>query len=121
LARHPHPDNPTLSADMLHDPLIFGPDRRSTSGERRQSARAAVKAELVVLWHHDPETPVRYPVLDIGDGGARIRSATPLRTGMSGTAVKLLPKGKPIHRMCTVSWTRPPPDDGPFEIGLRFD
>ncbi len=100
--------------------MISGPNRQSPSDERRRSARTAVRAELVVLWHHDPKTPVRYPVLDIGDGGARIRSATPLRRGLSGTAVKLLPKGKPIHRMCTVSWTRPPPADGPFEIGLRF-
>ena len=105
---------------MLHDPLLSGPDRQSSSDERRRSARSAVKAELVVRWHHDPDTPVRYPVLDIGDGGARIRSATPLRKGMSGTAVKLLPRGEAVHRMCTVSWSRPPRHDGPFEIGLRF-
>jgi len=105
---------------MLHDPLLSGADRQSSSDERRRSARTTVQAELVVLWHHDPGTPVRYPVLDIGDGGARIRSATPLRKGMSGTAVKLLPRGDTIHRMCTVSWSRPQETDGPFEIGLRF-
>jgi hypothetical protein len=105
---------------MLHDPLLFGPDRQSPSGERRRSARAAVKAELVVRWHHDPDTPVRYAVLDIGDGGARILSATPLRNGMSGTAVKLLPRGEAVHRMCTVAWSRRQQDDDPFEIGLRF-
>ncbi|MHC4129361.1 MAG: PilZ domain-containing protein [Planctomycetota bacterium] len=104
---------------MLHDPLL-GPDRQTSSDERRRSARAPVQAELVVLWHHDPGTPVRYPVLDIGDGGARIRSTTPLRKGMSGTAVKLLPRGEQIHRMCTVLWSRPPQADGSFEIGLRF-
>jgi hypothetical protein len=105
---------------MLHDPLI-GPDRLTSSDERRRSARTPVQAELVVRWHHDPDTPVRYPVLDIGNGGARIRSTTPLRRGMSGTAVKLLPRGKRIHRMCTVLWSRPPQADGSFEIGLRFD
>jgi hypothetical protein len=120
---------------MLHDPQISGPDRGSRSDERRRATRTAVEAELVVRWHHDPETPVRYPVLDLGDGGARILSTTPLRRGLSGTAVKLLPQGTTIHRMCTVSWTRPPPaarraaknrrartpaDDGSFEIGLRF-
>jgi hypothetical protein len=98
---------------MLHDPLISRTDRR-------RSARAVVKAELVILWHHDPDTPVRYPVLDIGDGGARIRSTMPLIKGMSGTAVKLLPTGEAIHRMCTVSWSRSLEPDGPFEIGLRF-
>jgi hypothetical protein len=79
-----------------------------------------VKAELVILWHHDPETPVRYPVLDLGEGGARIQSGTPLLEDMSGTAVKLLPKGETINRMCTVSWIRASATGGPFEIGLRF-
>jgi hypothetical protein len=105
---------------MLRDRLISGPDRQASSDERRRSARTAVQAELVVLWHHDPGTPVRYPVRDVGDGGARIRSTTPLRKGMSGTAVKLLPRGESIHRMCTVSWSRPSETDGPYEIGLRF-
>ena len=105
---------------MLHDPLLSGPDRQSPSGERRRSGRTAVQAELVVRWHHDPDTPVRFPVLNIGDGGARILSATPLARGMSGTAVKLLPRGEAIHRMCTVCWSRPQQDHGPFEIGLRF-
>ncbi len=105
---------------MLHDPLLSGPDRQSPSGERRRSARTAVQAELVVRWHHDPDTPVRFPVLDIGDGGARILSATPLGKGMSGTAVKLLPTGETIHRMCTVAWSRQTEAGGPFEIGLRL-
>ena len=105
---------------MLHDPLLSGLHRPSPSGERRRSARTAVQAELVVRWHHDPDTPVRFPVLDIGEGGARILSATPLSKGMSGTAVKLLPRGEAIHRMCTVSWSRPQQDNGPYEIGLRF-
>ena len=104
---------------MLNDALIPG-RRRALSDERRRSARTAVEAELVVLWHHDPQTAVRYPVLNLSDGGARIQSAAPLFKGMSGTAVKLLPTGRPISRMCTVSWTRAPDLDGSFEIGLRF-
>jgi hypothetical protein len=105
---------------MLHDRLIFGPGRRAADAERRRSARTAVRAELVVRWHHDPGTAVRYAVLDLGDGGARIRSTTPLLRGMSGTAVKLLPTGVILHRLCTVWWSRPADADGAFEIGLRF-
>ena len=105
---------------MLNDSLIFGHDRLEPGDDRRRSARAAVRAELVVLWHHDPRTAVRYPVLDMSDGGVRILSSTPLLKGMSGTAVKLLPKGEAVNRPCRVSWTRPPALDGPFEIGLHF-
>jgi hypothetical protein len=105
---------------MLHDRLIFRPDPHATDADRRRSARTEVRAELVVAWHHDPETAVRYPVLDLGEGGARIRSSTPLRKGLSGTAIKLLPTGEALHRMCTVAWSRPSEPEGPFEIGLRF-
>ena len=105
---------------MLHDRLIFGPERHALDADRRRSARSEVRAELVIAWHHDPDTAVRYAVLDIGDGGARIRSSAPLRKGMSGTAIKLLPIGDALHRMCTVSWARPAGPDGSFEIGLRF-
>ncbi|MHC4101328.1 MAG: PilZ domain-containing protein [Planctomycetota bacterium] len=105
---------------MLHDPLLSGLHQQPPASERRRAARTRVQAELVVRWHHDPDTPVRLPVLDIGEGGARILCATPLRKGTSGTAVKLLPRGETIHRMCTVLWSRPQQDGGPFEIGLRF-
>jgi c-di-GMP-binding flagellar brake protein YcgR len=105
---------------MLHDALITGSKRQSSCNDRRRSARTEVQAELVIMWHHDPDTPVRYPALDLSDGGARIQSATPLTEGMSGTAVKLLPTGQVINRMCTVSWSRRPETSGPFEIGLHF-
>jgi hypothetical protein len=105
---------------MLHDPMITEADGRVPTTDRRRSPRAEVHAHLVVIWHHDTRTAVRYPLLDISDGGVRIHSATPLPNGMSGTAVKLLPEGRLIHRMCTVSWARPPVDGGPFEIGLKF-
>lgn len=104
---------------MLHDSLLSGTDPLR-SGDRRRSTRSAVRAELVVRWHHDPDTPIRYPVLDVGEGGCRIHTATPLLKGMSGTAVKLLPKGTRLNRMCTVSWVRSLEESRVFEIGLRF-
>jgi len=56
----------------------------------------------------------------MGDGGVRILSALPLLRGLSGTAVKLLPRGEPINRPCSVAWAQPPVLDGPFEIGLKL-
>ncbi len=103
---------------MLHDSVISGRNRRSAADERRRSARATVHAELVVAWHHDPDTAVRYPVIDVGEGGMRILSALPLLKGMSGTAIKLLPEGRELNRMCTVSWAKAPDLGGPFEVGL---
>ena len=98
---------------MLHDSL--------STEDRRHSARNVRLAEIVIRWHHDPDVPIRYPVLDMGDGGVRILSTLPLLRGLSGTAVKLLPKGEPINRPCSVAWTQPPAlNGGPFEIGLEL-
>ena len=105
---------------MLHDSLIPQDHGHETTLDRRRSPRTAHQAELVVRWHHAPDTPVRYRVLDVGDGGIRILSALPLLRGLSGTAIKLLPKGEAINRPCSVSWARPPAITGPFEIGLNF-
>ena len=105
---------------MLHDSLFPKENDLETTDDRRRSSRASVSAELVVRWHHDPDTPIRYRVLDMGDGGVRILSGIPLLRGLSGLAVKLLPEGKSINRPCSVSWARPPTLGGPFEIGLDF-
>ncbi len=105
---------------MLHDSLIPQDTGHETTDDRRRSPRTAQRAELVVRWHHAPDTPVRYRVLDIGDGGVRILSTLPLLRGLSGIAVTLLPKGEAINRPCSVSWARPPALTGPFEIGLNF-
>ena len=105
---------------MLHESLIPMQDDCETTDDRRRSPRAPLSADLVVRWHHDPDTPIRYRVLDVGDGGVRILSRIPLLRGMSGTAVKLLPDGESINRPCSVSWARPPALGGPFEIGLDF-
>ncbi len=112
---------------MLHDSRISGHDRpegdprdQDTDSERRETDRAPSQAEVIVVWHHDQGIPVRYAVVDIGDGGMRILSSTPLLKGMSGTAVKLLPKGEPINRSFIVAWSRPPAVSGAFEVGLQF-
>ncbi len=76
----------------------------------------------MIQWHHDPGTPVRYAVLNLSEGGMRIMSELPLIKGMSGTAVKLVPAGEELHKMCTVSWVKSAgAGKGPFEVGLKFD
>jgi hypothetical protein len=39
---------------------------------------------------------------------------------MTGTAVNLLPTGKPINRPCTVRWARRRDEAQAYEAGLRF-
>lgn len=104
---------------MLHDAMIAG-----LAYERRNSARRLVsESDLVVVWHHEGRTPVRYSVLDVSEGGARVLSSMPLVKGMSGSAVKLLPGGTAIMRPCQVSWMRPASAGGSklaYEVGLTF-
>ena len=105
---------------MLHDALI-GSDHPRSADERRSALRLTSEAsELVVLWHHDMETAIRYPLVDLNDHGVRILTAAPLAEGMTGTAVNLLPTGKPINRPCTVRWSRPRDESRAYEAGLRF-
>jgi len=73
-----------------------------------------------VLWHHDSHMPVRYRVLDMSDGGIRIRSSLPMLTGMTGHAVRLLPEGTHLERPMMVVWVRSAHDGLGFELGLQF-
>jgi hypothetical protein len=105
---------------MLHDALIRQSNQAAPQ-ERRGSPREDVSpAELVVLWHHDMETAIRYPLVDLNEEGVRILTAAPLVEGMTGTAVNLLPTGKPINRPCTVRWARRRDEAQAYEAGLRF-
>lgn len=104
---------------MLHDALIR--QSKGAPGERRGSPREdASPAELVILWHHDMETAIRYPLVDLNELGVRILTAAPLSEGMTGTAVNLLPTGKPIKRPFTVRWARRRNEAQAYEAGLRF-
>jgi hypothetical protein len=89
---------------------------------RPATARVAVTGELLVAWSHAAESPIRYVVLDMSEGGARIASTLPLREGMTGTVLSLLPSGTPIQRKFQLMWCRP--GTGPasgYEAGLRFE
>jgi hypothetical protein len=104
---------------MLHDGVAFPQPYSEIALERRSSPRTSCTAELTLTWLHDSRTPVRYHVLDAGEGGFRILTATPLLEGMTGIAWKLLPEGRPIRRTVVVAWIASTAD-GMTEAGLRF-
>ena len=105
---------------MLHDGTHARVSGQPTSAERRQSERVAFPAELVVKWHHELETPIRYEVIDSSEGGFRIRSSMPMLEGMTGFALKLLPEGTPVNRTVMIVWTGPSASGEGSEFGLNF-
>jgi hypothetical protein len=108
---------------MIHDQITARQLSSARRDDRRGGPRRACPAELVIAWHGDMSATARYPIVDMNDGGFRIRSALPLITGMTGTAITLLPEGRPIGHPVMVVWRRrnpcePGKDDG-YDVGLR--
>ena len=60
---------------MLHDGTQARVSGQPMLAERRQSQREVFPAELVVKWHHEPELPIRYEVINSSEGGFCIRSS----------------------------------------------
>jgi hypothetical protein len=91
---------------------------------RHGSDRVEVNAEAVVVWSHAPGVPVRYRALDISPGGMRVRSTLPLREGMIGTLLSLLPGGAAPNQAFQVVWCKRCNDESGalsgYEAGLRF-
>ena len=104
---------------MLHDGALARSGRALDADDRRATPRLHSAAELVVRWHQHPEGLVRYPVLDQGEGGYRIRSGLPLLSGMTGTALRLLPEGRPLDAPVMVVWCRRDPNGAGHDFGLR--
>ena len=104
---------------MLHDGMMSTRTGRSTvEDDRRASDRLPFPGELVVLWHHDLSTPIRYRIVDAGDGGFRLRTSVPLLEGTTGIALQLLPGGEPLNQPIMVIWARTM-SDGDQELGVR--
>lgn len=106
-------------ATMLHDGLQPRRQESAACGERRHGPRVPYPAELVLAWHCEMPTMSRYTVIDVGDGGFRIRSAAPLTRGMTGTAVTLLPEGHEIGAAVMVIWCNEASNGDGYEVGLR--
>jgi hypothetical protein len=103
---------------MLHDPTLHRANDPAASGERRASDRADGSGELVLCWSHDRDNTLRYRLIDVGDGGMRIQSSTPILTGTIGLALRLLPEGEMLDQTVMVVWVRQL-EDGQYDIGLR--
>ena len=116
--RTPASDDPFMLHDgqlcNAHDPI----DAATGSIDRRDGDRAPFPAEMTLRWLHDPETLIRFQILDVSDGGYRLRTRLPIRAGTTGIAVRLLPRGEPLEHAVVVVWMRPT-DDGAYEIGLQ--
>lgn len=109
---------------MLHDQVmsrfVQGRDEIAVD-DRRASDRVPFPSELILAWNNDPATPVRYRVIDAGDGGYRIQSSMPLLEGTTGMVVRLLPgRGAPLGQPVMVAWSRPSEEMDGYEVGLRF-
>ena len=105
---------------MLHDNTLARSRDPSQANDRRVFPRRPEPAELVVRWHHEPGGPVRYELVDRSDGGVRIRSSTPMLTGMTAKLLRLLPEGRPLGRVAMVVWCQSAPDGEGYHLGMRF-
>jgi hypothetical protein len=103
---------------MLHDPTLHRAADSATDDERRSAHRSTNSGELVLSWPHDRNTTMRYRLIDVGDGGMRIQSSTPLLTGTIGLALRLLPEGEKLDQTVMVVWVRRL-EDGLYDVGLR--
>ncbi len=105
---------------MLHD-AVFSRSLGAPDGlERRTLRRTSSPAELVLIWHHDPQTPIRYQVIDAHENGVRIRTTVPMVEGMVGRALKMIPQGRSVDRSVMVVWVGPRNASGEHEAGLRY-
>lgn len=115
---------------MLHDHVMsragkagdWSVDAADTATtDRRQSDRVPFPAEVILAWNHDSSFPVRYRVIDAGDGGYRIHSCMPLLEGTTGMVIRILPgRGAPLGQPVMVAWCKPTEEEQGYEVGLRL-
>lgn len=103
---------------MLHEGVLSTTSAPDLT-DRRVHERVPCPGEVTLVWHHDLGQIVRYRLIDVSDGGFRIRSCTPLVLGMTGTVLTLLPRGETINQSVMVARVTPSEDGRSYEIGLR--
>lgn len=104
---------------MLHDDISARKSEPSTKSDRRRKPRVPYPAELVLAWHCSMSDLTRYRIIDVSDGGFRIRSSTPLPGGMTGTVLRILPEGHQVAAAVMVVWCRESRQRGEYDVGLR--
>jgi len=106
---------------MLNDSTTSRNSKAPNDSERRNDARRSLSEEVVVTWHFDPTTPVRYQTCDISDSGLRITTSMPLIDGMTGNLQSLASSCERIKESVMVAWCRPAAaGERGYEAGLRF-
>ena len=105
---------------MLHDHMLNNAASENTTDERRSEPRSPTDGEITVRWHLDPQTSMRYELVEFSDSGARIRCGMALPTGATCTVLKLLPEGRDIRQPAMVQWVGEPDENAVREIGLWF-
>ena len=104
---------------MMHEDILLSQADLAAGHDLRRTPRVPCPAEVTVIWHHDPSTVVRYRVLDVSDGGWRLRSSVPLLEGTTGMVLRMLPQGTAIEKPVIVVWSRTA-KEGAYAIGLRY-
>ncbi len=110
------PDKKLGSKNSANSAWMLPPERRPVA------PRTVVSGEILIAWPHASEAPLRYAILDVSEGGVRIQSLLPLREGMTGLAISLLPEGKALNRKFQLMWCRRSSSSANlYEAGLRFN
>ena len=104
---------------MFHEDVMLSQADLAAGHDLRQAPRVPCPAEITLVWHHSPGTLVRYRVLDVSDGGLRLRSSVPLLEGTTGMVMRLLPEGTAIEKPVMVVWSKPAKEGG-YAIGVRY-
>lgn len=107
------------SFTMMHEDVMFRHADPASAHDLRQTTRVPCPAEVTLIWHHNPSSVIRYRVLDVSDGGLRLRSSVPLIDGTTGMVLRMLPEGTSIEKPVMVVWSHNA-EQGGYEIGLRY-
>lgn len=105
---------------MFHERTFSRTTSDQAAADRRSEPREPAQGEVMLRWHLEPPTTMRYELIEISNSGARIRSGMSIPSGAIGTVLKQLPEGTPVNRPAMVQWVGEPDDDGRREIGLWF-
>lgn len=100
------------SAHGLHAQWLAPTERRYNNG------RVPMNGEVLIVWSHAKDSPLRYRILDISEGGMRIHSLLPLHEGMTGVALSILPSATALNRDFQIMWCRR--GGNAYEAGVRF-
>jgi hypothetical protein len=104
---------------MMHEDIMLSQADLAAGHDLRRTQRVPCPAEVTLVWHHNPGTVVRYRVLDVSDGGLRLRSSVPLLEGTTGMIMRMLPQGTPIEKAVMVVWSHDA-EAGGYAIGVRY-